>query len=255
MATSIMTTIGKTQRAYDFYQKASIYIGIGQTTAWSVETSPDAILESEEEINELVAIKVISTKKYVRAQTGGEIVFNGSEWTEVYAAEQTYTASTISFDTTGDTIDDSANSLPVFAVGHKIKVIGATNEGYYTVVTSTTAQIAVAENLTTQAAGTAYTVKSNIYTNDVSRIYYEGIFDYDNGTPDALPVDITYRQIGLLENPINSAEAICTGDVYLAASLSGTAEYPQGVLHYVDNRTPVTRSDSQRESLQLILEF
>ncbi len=255
MATSTMTIMGKTKRAYDFFQKINMYIGIGQTTAWASDPTPDEVTEIEEEINELQAIQIIASKKYIRSQTGGEITFNGSEWTEVDGTEQTYTASTISFDTTGDTIDDSADSLPIFPIGHTIKVSGATNAGYLTVVSSSTSQIEVSEDLTTQTEGTEYTIKSNIYTNSVSRIYYESILAYDDGTPDNLPVDITYRQVGLLENPVDDTETICSGDCYLESSLSSAEEYPQGVLHYIDNRSPVTRSTSQREAIQLILEF
>lgn len=251
MATTIMTTDGKTQRVIDFSNKTSMYIGIGRTTAWTSDPTPDAILATAEEIEELQAIKLVDSFKFVREQTGGEIIFAGSEWTEVSETEQTYTASTISFTAT-DTISDSANSLPIFAVGAKIKVIGATNEGYYTVVTSSVSTITVSEAITTQSAGTSYTIKSNLFTNDIVNLFVEAILDYDNGTPDSLPL-ITYRQVGLLEKPINTSEAICTGSVY--TSLSANEEFPQGVLHYIDNRAPVTRTAAQRESIQIIIEF
>jgi len=255
MATTIMTIDGKTQRTKDFYGKTGMYIGIGRTTDWTSEPTPDDALTTQEEIEELQAIKLIDTVKYVRAQTGGEITFNGSEWTEVSGTEQTYTADTISFAAT-NAIADSGAGLPVFDVGTKIKIIGdsvATNDGIYTVATSTTSAITVDEtSISTVAAGTDFTVKSDLYTNDVHHLYYEAILAYDNGTPDTLPL-ITYRQVGLLENPIDTSEAICTGSVY--TSLSSTAEFPQGVLHYVDNRSPVIRTISQKESIQLIIEF
>ena len=251
MAKTIMTVDGRSNRTTDFYAKTNIYMGIGRTTAWTAEPTPDDVVDSFEEVEELQAIKKVDTKKYVRTQTGGEIVFNGTEWTEVSGTEQTYTASTISF-TSADTISDSANGLPIFAVGVKIKIIGATNEGYFTVLTSSISAITVTEAITTQSEGTAYTVKSNLLTNDVHHLYYESVLDYDNGTPDSLPL-ITYRQVGLLENPIDPSGDICTGSVY--TSLSATAEFPQGVLHYIDNRVPVIRTISQRESIQLIIEF
>jgi len=252
MAITAMTLDGRTKRTIDFYEKNNIYIGIGRTTAWDSDPTPNDVSVSAEEVEEIQAIKKIDLKKYVRSQEFGEIIFNGSSWTEVSEIEQTSgEIDTISF-VAPDTILDSANSLPEFKVGTKFKIIGPTNSGYFTVVTSTISAITVEESITDQGEGADYTIKSNIMTNDIHYLYYEAALDYENGTPDTLPL-ITYRQIGLLEGPIDDTETPCTGSVY--TSLSATEEYPQGILHYIDNRPPVTRTLSQKESIQLIIEF
>ena len=263
MADSVMTTDGRTKRASDFFAKTGLYIGIGQTTAWTTDPLIDAASVATEEITELLAIKKIDTVKYVRAQTGGEITFNGSEWTQQATAEQTDTQADITITTS--TIVTATGDFSIFNTGDTIKIIGTTNtdnDGYATVVTATTTTITVSETLIVAAGAATYEIKSNIYTNDIHHIYYEGILAYDTGSPDNLPVDVTFRQVGLLEDPVSGVEtggdsigSACTQDTYLAASLDSSDEFPQGVLHYIDHRTPVTRNDSQREAIQLIIEF
>lgn len=258
MATTLMTNDGKTQRTIDFYSKTGMYIGIGRTTAWTTEPLPDDVSVDIREIEELQAIKKIESidTKYVRQQTGGEITFGGSEWTEVLATEQSLTATTISFTNPG-TILDTGAGLAIFPIGAKIQVIDEDgtnlNEGIFTVTASTTTELTISGGtVDTESAGTEWTIKSNLLLNNVHNLFYSVDLDYANGAPDTLPL-ITYRQVGLLENPIDPAETICTGSVY--TSLSTTAEFPQGILHYVDNRGPIIRTITQRETIQVIIEF
>jgi len=253
MATSIMTNNGRTQRTIDFFAKTNMYVGIGQETDWTAEPTPDIAIDTLEKINELVAIKKIETPKYVRIQTGGDILFNNNTWVEVSATEQTITASTISFVSATNTINDTGAGMPIFEVGTRIKVIGSTGDNYFIVVTSNASDLVVSDLTFDEAVGNSITIKSNLETNDINNIFYEAVFAYDN---DSLPVGIDYRQIGLLEKPVElTTESLCTNNVYLAAGLSAVAEYPQGVLHYIDNRAPIYRTSSQREAIQFIVEF
>jgi len=255
MAVSIMTNVSRTQRAIDFFGNTDLFMGIGRTTSWTVDPTPDDASITQKEIEELLVIQRINSKRYVRIQTGGEITFNGIEYTEVSATEQTITAITLGFTTGTNTINDSNGALPVFTVGSIIDVIGGSNAGSYTVLTSDINNCVVNEAITTEAAGTNITIKSNLFSNNVNAIWHECIFDYDNGTPDSLPVNVTYRQVGLLENPIDIAESICPLNTYLPGSLSATSQFPQGILHYIDNRPPIIRTLTQKESISLIIEF
>jgi len=202
MATTVMTTDGKTQRTIDFHDKTNMYMGIGRTTAWTSEPTPDAVAVSIEEIEELQAIKKIATAdiKYVREQTGGEITFNGTEWTEIPEAEKTETGTDISFDNTSGEIRTTAGDFTDFVVGEKIKVIGTSNnDGVYFTITTAAALVGdplvVTPAPTDESAGVSFEVKSNLFTNDIIHLYLKADLEYDDGTPDTLPL-ITYRQVG-----------------------------------------------------------
>jgi hypothetical protein len=69
--------------------------------------------------------------------------------------KRVYTATTISFDTTADTIADTGYGLGFLEVGDAFTVTGSTsNDGTYTVATVTSAAaITVDQNLTTEVAG------------------------------------------------------------------------------------------------------
>lgn len=80
-----------------------------------------------------------------------------SRWRDIY----TYTATTISFNTTDDSINDSAGGLKRFqGAAHLIEVSGSTsNNGVYkTEASGTHLKINVEQNLTTEAAGDTVTI-------------------------------------------------------------------------------------------------
>lgn len=85
-----------------------------------------------------------------------------------------YVASTISFANADSSINDTASGLPLLNVGETITVSGtANNDGTYTVVSSTAAKIVVEEAITTEAAGTSFTVAN--YSNDFTDEAWEVI--------------------------------------------------------------------------------
>jgi len=72
-----------------------------------------------------------------------------------------YTASTISFNGDNNTIDDSAEGLGDFKVGQVIDSTGTEdNNTAFTVTAATAASLTVSEAVTTEAAGTEFTLKS-----------------------------------------------------------------------------------------------
>lgn len=256
MATSVMINDGRTQRTKDFYNKQNIFMGIGRTTVWTSEPTPDNASEIQEEIEELLVIQRIGTKKYVRSQTGGEITFNGLEWTEIDPNEISLVGTDIAFLNATSEITSSSTDFSQYKAGDKIKVIGSTsNDGQYDIVTAGANSLILQQAVVEEAAGASIEVKSNIFIQDCHNIFYEANLDYDNGNPDSLPVDVQFRQVGLLEDPIDSSEAVCSLTTYLPGSLSATAEYPQGKLHYIDNRPPIYRTLTQRETIALVIEF
>lgn len=79
-----------------------------------------------------------------------------------YVMDQyTYTASTISFSASADTISDSASGLKRFLTDQRLSVSGASaagNNGVFTVTGATAGSIIVAETLTDEPAGNAITL-------------------------------------------------------------------------------------------------
>jgi len=85
---------------------------------------------------------------------------------------------------------------------------------------------------------------SEIYTEGGRYLLFTVRLEYDD-----VPL-LTYRQVGILEEPKDLNGDVCTNDIYLPDELSS-----QGFLHYVDNRTAITRDSSQYEEINIILEF
>ena len=73
----------------------------------------------------------------------------------------TYTADTISFDADAGTIADSASGLGDFNVGQIIDVTGTSdNNTSFTITAATSALLTVSEDVTDEAAGSDFTIKS-----------------------------------------------------------------------------------------------
>jgi hypothetical protein len=73
----------------------------------------------------------------------------------------TYAASTISFDDTDNTINDSESGLGDFHVGQTIDVTGTSgNNTSFTITAATAASLTVSETVTTEGAGSEFTIKS-----------------------------------------------------------------------------------------------
>jgi len=84
----------------------------------------------------------------------------------------------------------------------------------------------------------------DIWTENVVAMYMDAELDYDN-----YPV-IGYRQVGILENPLDTSDQVCTLDSYLSNQINS-----QGILHYIDNRLVTYRASDQVEKVSIILEF
>jgi len=86
--------------------------------------------------------------------------------------------------------------------------------------------------------------EDDIYTQQARYLYLSTTLYYDK-----VPL-VNYRQIGILENPVDTTGNICSEDFYDASSLQS-----QGFLHFIDNRQLVTRDISQYEVISVIIEF
>ncbi len=87
-------------------------------------------------------------------------------------------------------------------------------------------------------------LEENIYTDNVTNIYLETLLDYDSFE------FASFRQVGLLENPLNLLGESCILSQYDDSEISS-----QGILHYLDNRLVTNRQIDQQELISIILEF
>lgn len=90
----------------------------------------------------------------------------------------------------------------------------------------------------------SYTEFADLYAAGVKYLYLSTLLTYDD-------YELTqFRQIGLLEDPLDLTPAICTASQYDDSEISD-----QGVLHYMDNRVVTNRQVNQTEKISIILEF
>lgn len=89
------------------------------------------------------------------------VTINRNYYSTRHDLQDDFSAATISFDTSDDSINDSAGGLPLMDVGQTVTVSGSgSNDGSYTVVSSTASKIVVEENLATEGAGATVTLKN-----------------------------------------------------------------------------------------------
>ena len=75
----------------------------------------------------------------------------------------------------------------------------------------------------------------------------------DRDTIDAIPVDVTYRQIGLYVGVNATPDEIEYG--ITATQWNNKSESDRGTLEVIDNRGPMTRNEDQQESIYILLDF
>ena len=75
----------------------------------------------------------------------------------------------------------------------------------------------------------------------------------DRDTIEAIPVDVTYRQIGLYIDVNATPDEIEYG--ITPAQWNNKSEADRGTLEVIDNRGPMTRNEDQQESIYILLDF
>jgi hypothetical protein len=99
-----------------------------------------------------------------------------------------------------------------------------------------------------EVGGYGYTFvdDANSYIQEAKMVYFSNSIYFS----DIAPINTTYRQVGILLNPLGIGDVLLTGVEYLAVDVIS-----QGELLYLDNRTYVTRDPSQSEKFEIILNF
>lgn len=75
----------------------------------------------------------------------------------------------------------------------------------------------------------------------------------DRDTIDAIPVNVTFRQVGLYVGVNATPDEIQYG--ITAEQWNNKTEADKGTLEVIDNRNPLSRNDSQQESIYILLDF
>jgi hypothetical protein len=94
--------------------------------------------------------------------------------------------------------------------------------------------------------GYAYVDDADVYTTPELMLYMSVTIEFD----DIAPTATTYRQIGLILDPQDAYLADLTNAQYLGADVSD-----QGQLLWTENIVAVSRDASQREKIELILNY
>lgn len=105
----VTTIAGHTSRAISFYELNHIYFGIGKTSAWDGETNDGFTVPlpspSATTLDELVGMKLCSTKAIVYPDDDGTIVYRTQTWRKVtpedaikLGAHWVYIEATIDYD-------------------------------------------------------------------------------------------------------------------------------------------------------------
>lgn len=89
-----------------------------------------------------------------------------------------------------------------------------------------------------------YVAEANAYTEEAHRVYLSSTISYDS----IAPTDTSFRQIGILLDPLDSNGDNLTGVEYLAASVAN-----QGQLLYYMNRTLITRDPAEQDKIEIII--
>lgn len=171
---AIQTTINSLERAFERLKRRRrvgavnpIYVKVqmdSDTEEWQSE-----ILEARIELadrtwdlwsNNHVEVIIIWTRRYYWETVAEKtlVLQNGIETNvqdlTVYLPSVLYEATTISFDGTNETIDDSASGLGDFTAGDTIYIRGSgSNDGTYTLSFASASSLTVNENLVTESAG------------------------------------------------------------------------------------------------------
>ena len=90
MSMSISTVAGHVSRAIDFYNNQNVYFGIGKSTSWSSDSTPNSSALTDDDnppeplptdtVQEIIGYKKVASKFLVYPDSQGQIACNGRKW-------------------------------------------------------------------------------------------------------------------------------------------------------------------------------
>jgi len=275
----------KVKTAFDFVSSVTrttpspdiLYAGIGKNTAWSNEASPDTAVDS---VATEVALRqaTLGIKKVTSADIC--LVIQRINWT-TGTTYDAYTDSTTSlFGSNFYVLTDDYNVYKCISNnGSAPSTVKPTGTLTTTITTADGYQWKFMYDL-----GPA--VATNFLVTDwlpvptgtqktAQQLAVEAAATYASGSPigghgknaalelgastvmvrytfvgNEMPID-TFRQVFLWSNPLDNSAVALTGDTYVAADY----DLLSGTILYSENRTSITRSTSQTETIHLVVDY
>jgi len=256
-----------------------LYVGIGRESSWTVDTNPptpaDTVNAMEDFWDNMIGAQKVNLSDIVlavprRDWTAGTEYFEfdknsstayDSKFYVVNSEKQVFKVHS------KDSGNPTASNEPLFDSGVSTDPIKNTGDGYeweflYDISTSNWANIVTDDWLVVNWDHNLSSDQQNY--GDVDAAYTLGAryaIIRILLTDDKLPVNVEYRQIGLLVDPKEniSGEPIFTDPYGLMSSYNSPATDDfvnySGNLVYLENRKPIRRDSGQSETIKLLLKF
>ena len=257
-----MSTIVKfnahTKAAKSFYYdvvtsgNSSLYLGIGRNTAWADDANPPVPVDTKQEETDfwdnLIGIQRVQANDV-------QLMVPRYDW-----------AAGLTDFVVFDVNDPNAYNTKFYCKNSNndvYELIAKTNATDATV----TEPVGTGQNISTGDGHTwkyLYSISASDATN-LMTVSWMPVSDHNFAnklgarylvlraviTDTSLPVDVQYRQIGAITNPLDSAGNPVVADSEVQANL----QLYSGTVMYIENRTPISRLSGQSETLLIILQF
>jgi len=237
-----------------------LYLGISGTTAWANEANPpvpvDTFGETTSFWSELIGIHRVATGDFTLAIPRIDWA-SGTEYFAIDATlENPWSVNTYFKTTLNNVYRVVAAPGAVTSTIEPSHTNGSTTdaEGYTFEYMYTLSNYNLTNIMTTAWLPVEWNLAENVYENLNAKyvIARARLLDTD------LPVNVTYRKLGLISNPIQGTAA--PGTVVSATNVTNTTPGAElligsGDTVYLENRPPITRNLLQFEEIKLVVEF
>jgi hypothetical protein len=256
---------------------SNLYIGVGRSAEWENEIVPptptDTIAEDVDFRNNLIGIKRVQLTNVIpivpRVQWAAGMVFKPIETTAVngerattyycinrlnYVYECIYTPSVGAVTGVGGEPDTMADSITT-ADGFKWKFLYDITPQMVNNNLLLDNWIPVPYNKHGVYPGGSLTANQHNYGDSLANITlsaYRVLINVtisDEGT--SIPYTASFRQVGLLANPLDNSATRLAGDNYASTAF----DTDSGELLYLENRRVINRMEGQSETLEMIITF
>ena len=250
MANATSTSISHVSRALDLFDSETIYIAIGQQSAWTDENSPPITDPTSLLINQVVGYKKVSDKYMVVPDPDGSITYRDSQWRIV--PPNRFEFQTISV-TNVDSVTVEIQSydpveLDALTVGSKIMLMDGVNIGHASKITHIAGTSNQRVLTIADGADKTYGIGTVCHWGLISEIC-RAVFLGAWIRFDELPL-YPYRTIGVF-NRLEIADGVSTNKLAL---LPAEVAKP-GLCEIVEFRKVTSRDIDQKEYISAIVEF
>lgn len=250
MSNATSTSVAHVSRALDVFESETLYLGIGQQSAWADENAPATTIPTSLEINQIIGYKKVSDKYMVVPDPSGAITYRDSQWRIIPANRFKFQLVSITSEGSSTITIQSydATQLDSLTVGSKVMLQDGIQEGFQSVITNITGtgnqRVLTVEDEADQTYGIGTICHWGI-VGELCRAVFLGTWVRF----DELPL-YPYRVIGVF-NRLTLAAGVSSSTLAL---LPAQVEDP-GLLEVVEFRKVTSRDIDQKEYISVIVEF